>query len=584
MKRVLCVRFPNWPIQRLLHELLPSVPAALAIHSPHADPRPNRPKTTDLVEHDFRYVRTLFPAARNGPAVMAVSESAWGQGVRPGLPLAEARSMVAPAGKPSSKPTAMAATAFHEWHPGNDRTQLTELAEALRRFAPVVGIDEMPVPDCLLLDVTGCGSLFGGESVLAEALLREVQQIGFHARVCISDTVASSWAFTHADGHSVVSRKSGPATGSSRQDQYSQLPVLIVPPAQQLDYAASLPIATARLSLQDLAVLSQLGLRTIGQLLNLPREDLPSRLTANASLRIRQLLSIDTEVIQPLPETDPVAAEWKSEIPVTKHQELRQVIDCLVERIVTHLVRRKLGCTRLICELSGQNTNTAIITAEVVRAVQSQQLLSDVLSLRLQSWPFQSPVDCVQLKADVSPLPVSRQKDLFSASEHIVPQEELATLINRLSGRLGPAAVLRAQPCADARPEHAVKLSPVVDASSNNAAVDSSESVLFNLVTPAADASGARPLGAARPLRLLPVPIDIDMPGDQSDPTNATFTWNGRRCVIHAASGPERLQTAWWTEHSVHRDYYVVSTGSHSRFWIYRDLQAGRWLLHGIFD
>jgi hypothetical protein len=47
------------------------------------------------------------------------------------------------------------------------------------------------------------------------------------------------------------------------------------------------------------------------------------------------------------------------------------------------------------------------------------------------------PFHAVRMNVVVAPLPVARQKDLFSPEEHVVPQEELAALISRLSGRLG---------------------------------------------------------------------------------------------------------------------------------------------------
>ena len=90
MKRVLCIRFPNWSIQCLWRELREQMPAAtaLAVHTPFAPQTDSTAKPGDIDE-DTRYVRAVFPSARGGPAIVAVSMDAWSQGVRPGMPLAD---------------------------------------------------------------------------------------------------------------------------------------------------------------------------------------------------------------------------------------------------------------------------------------------------------------------------------------------------------------------------------------------------------------------------------------------------------------------------------------------------------------
>jgi protein ImuB len=44
----------------------------------------------------------------------------------------------------------------------------------------------------------------------------------------------------------------------------------------------------------------------------------------------------------------------------------------------------------------------------------------------------------------------------------------------------------------------------------------------------------------------------------------------------------ERICSGWWDDHPVRRDYYQDTT-SVTKTWIFRDLNSGRWHLHGIF-
>ena len=49
-------------------------------------------------------------------------------------------------------------------------------------------------------------------------------------------------------------------------------------------------------------------------------------------------------------------------------------------------------------------------------------------------------------------------------------------------------------------------------------------------------------------------------------------------------SGPERIETGWWDGRDVTRDYFVVSSSSGMRLWIYRQRRIPRrWFLHGVF-
>ena len=54
--------------------------------------------------------------------------------------------------------------------------------------------------------------------------------------------------------------------------------------------------------------------------------------------------------------------------------------------------------------------------------------------------------------------------------------------------------------------------------------------------------------------------------------------------AITIVSGPERIETHWWSGTDVRRDYYVAREQNGSRLWIYRERGADkRWFLHGFF-
>ena len=48
--------------------------------------------------------------------------------------------------------------------------------------------------------------------------------------------------------------------------------------------------------------------------------------------------------------------------------------------------------------------------------------------------------------------------------------------------------------------------------------------------------------------------------------------------------GPERLESGWWDESGITRDYYIARSAKGVHLWIYRDRgRHGAWYLHGVF-
>jgi protein ImuB len=110
--------------------------------------------------------------------IAALNNKAARLGLKAGMALADARAMY---------PALLVADA----DPQADQCLLQEIADWCDRYTPLVGLDP---PDALVLDITGCAHLFGGEEQLLADLDGRLRRFGLVPRLAIADTAGASWA------------------------------------------------------------------------------------------------------------------------------------------------------------------------------------------------------------------------------------------------------------------------------------------------------------------------------------------------------------------------------------------------------
>jgi len=133
--------------------------------------------------------------------------------------------------------------------------------------------------------------------------------------------------------------------------------------------------------------------------------------------------------------------------------------------------------------------------------------------------------------------------DLFEAKPHA---ERASALLERLQGRFGSSAVYGLRTVSEHRPEKAWAKSPECGGQ---------------------PAERESPAHEARPLWLLQKPVAIE----------------ARRDSLELVSGPERIESGWWDEQDVARDYYTAKNERGQKLWVFRDHRTRSWFLHGLF-
>ncbi len=500
-----------WPIQRLRHA---------------------RPELR-------RLAAVLYEARREKLVVALCSPQAQKYGVRAGMPLAEAK--------------ALSVKAHYEMCAAEaDRTTLRRLAWWCQRFGPWVAIEGA---DSLVLDVTGCGPVFGGEDKLTQRAVQQLAQLGFVAKAALAPTIGAAWALAH----------------------FQSANALIVQAPNHRQALGPLPLEALRLEKELLPLLRQFDIRTIDQLRQLPRASLPARFGLQVLERLDQAFGDVAEpFISEIP-SEPVEASWEFECPCSERRSVEFVLKQLLEQMLAKLQPQQLGVQRLRCTLQVLGSEPWGFTVGLLHANDALGYLLEMLRLHLDRVRLPAEITRATLRAElVVPLEF-RQGQMFAEDSLAERWARVPALVELLSNRLGKQAVLRPRLLPEAQPEFGWRYEPWLEQD-------------IALLTKSWEKEKAT-LAFLRPLVLesSPIPLAVMSHGMGGVPLRFSFKMgtgplNSKGPVpILKYWGPERIETGWWRGRHIRRDYYLVETTSGVRFWLFRETEGDAWFLHGVF-
>ena len=449
-----------------------------------------------------------------------------------------------------------------------DRRGLERLALWCNRFTPWCAVDGGGEADGsgsggdggLLLDITGCAHLFGGEAALMDEIAARLTGLGVENRLGLADTPGAAWA---------LARFGLPENGHPEGR--------IAAPGEVHTAIAGLPVEGLRLATEDAHLLRRLGLTTVGAVEGLPRASLarrfPCRERGSAVLaRLDRALGRQVEPLVPLVSPPACLERLALPEPLIDRAGLDAALARLMPGLAASLERDGLGVRRLALwcyRIDGGVVRRAVATA---RATRDGDHLLRLFRETLETIDPGFGIDLAALHAErVEPLAPS-QLSLTGDGQR---QGGLALLVDRLQARLGAGAVCRLEPVARHRPETAER---VVAPGRDSA--------------PWSEAPEA-PATPQRPFRLFDRPEPVDVMAEVPDGPPLLFTWRRARRRVMRAAGPERIEPEWWTgdrDWAV-RDYYRVEDADGRRYWLYRaglyggdgNEGAPRWYVHGLY-
>lgn len=454
--------------------------------------------------------------------------------------------------------TGMALADVRAMHPGigvcnadvaADRALLEAVADWCDRYTPLVGLD---APDGLLLDISGCAHLFGGESALMQDMAARLFRQGLNARIAVADTAGCAWA---------VARYGNP---------------LLVAKGETLVALNDLPLAALRIDDESVIALAQAGLKRISDVIERPRAPLAARFGSGLLRRLDQALGREEESITPLLPIPSCTAERRFADPIGLEADVLGTIERLARELSIAMERRGEGARLLQVALFRTDGKVYRFDAKAGEPLRDPARIRRLFSERFTAIGDECDpgfgYDMIRLSA----LTVERLDPVQAGLARDDHRVELAHLVDRLSARFGAARVTRLSPRDTHIPEFAEQAVPAQMVQENP------------IVQPVEQDS----LAPARPIRLFARPEAVEALAEVPDGPPVRFKW---RCITHdvvAVEGPERIAMQWWRDDAgrvLTRDYFRVESRQGIRAWLYRDGLYGsetrnpKWFLHGLF-
>ena len=503
--------------------------------------------------------RPLPSAVVDRGQLVACDETATAAGLVPGMRAATARGML---------PELALLPRDHD----AEAACLDELACWAGQYTPDIVVAP---PTALLLEIGGCLRLFGGIDVLLAAVMAGCARRDLAPALAAAPTPqaalwlaqGSRWLAQEARCLDQGSRHQGArqlAPDSRRIEQNTATaPTAAMPRPLVVPTHEALPEALARLPAALLAEtelqarqIQSFGLRTLGQVLELPLAALARRLGADCAVRLDQALGERPDLRSRFvfPET----FRQTLTLPGRAHEApaLAFAAGRLLEALCGWLAARQQGVLRCTLRLGhealpGRPRESAIVLS-LSTATRSIDRLARVLRERLERTVLSGPVETLTLAADHCEDLAGRSRALFDAGHEA---DGIESLVEQLRARLSDDAVHGLAPAPDHRPENATRPAAV-------------------------GAAGAAepPVAAPRPLLLLPEPESLaEIDGRP----------HHRRTPLELVAGPERIESGWWDGGEargvgdVRREYFVARNPQDEYLWIYRSAEG--WHLHGVF-
>ena len=515
--------------------------------------------------------------------------------------------------------------------------RLLSLAELLLRYGPDV---EISPPGFLFVEIgKSQAALQASEEQIARSVVRLMERAGHRALTVVSKDPDTARSLLR---HMTIERKWRSHRTLKKTPKGAQPGALVVPPGKEQRVLAKLSIgslvwtaasddeAQKRRLQQAQASLKALGIERAGQLLELPAEQLGSRLGEAGAILARRARAQTSRPLERFTPPNKLVESLELDAPVDDLEPVLFVLKRLFGRLEARLEARCLAACSLNILFKVEPKMSTPVDNDKVRprsSMRTEKLhlnfarpsrrASTMLSLAKEQIALSGAVRSVQVEVGLPTTDHGAQLDLFN--RHAQRAEAVGEVVGRLRVILGEDAVFSPKIEDTHRPESAwsagdfsiekalaepevtkprrlqARKTATSGSLTRRARALPKVSRAISVIAPdqeeAKEEAPQKPW--PKPIKRKPEDSKPEAPGprplemlDPPEPARLqqdALIWRGKRSPLLGLSGLERLEAEWWTENPLTRDYAVAQLSDGRRLWVFSDPE-GRLFVHGIFD
>lgn len=462
---------------------------------------------------------------RGRMVVKAVNAIAQAEGVHPGMVVADCRAI-------------LPALQVFDYKEGQEQKLLSAIAEWMIRYTPVASVD---LPDGLIIDVSGCPHLWGGELPYLKDIAAKLNAFGYDVRIAMADTVGTAWAIC----------------------RYGKT-LSVIAPGKQLDALLYLPPAALRLETSIVEKLEKLGLYQINQFIKMPKQALRRRFGPTLLMRLDQALGRAIEVVSPVIPVEPYQERLPSLEPIRTATGIEIALRKLLEQLCKRLANENKGIRTCVFKCFRIDGNIQQIAIGTHKPSRNAVHLFKLFEIKIATIAPDLGIELFLLEASIVETTTIEQNQLWNTSNK-ADNNAVAELIDRVAIKVGQQTIRRYLPTEHYWPERAVAIATSLD---DKPATSWREEI-------------------PRPVHLLPTPEPIEVTVPIPDYPPMLFHYKGQLYKVKKADGPERIEQEWWQQQGLYRDYYSVEDETGGCYWLFRlghyDEGEPKWFMHGFF-
>jgi protein ImuB len=301
--------------------------------------------------------------------------------------------------------------------------------------------------------------------------------------------------------------------------------------------ASRLDLALLSIDNKAIEQLSASGLRTVGEVLAIPSEALARRFGADLTGYLQRLLGKHPDPRKSHRAAESYRRRYEFAEPLQSVEGLLFPLRRVMQEFEGYLRGRDRAIQRVDVTLRHRDSPESSFSLHTSAPLRDASRLFALLREKLERTSWGSPVSEVIVQAAEFHAPEILQGDFFDDSQR--QSAGWAALLDKLRARLGDGAVRQLGLKDDHRPEQAWCI--VNDSGGLGSPAPYPDRPLWLL----------EPIAVARPAQLI-----------------------GR---------PERIEAGWWSGADTSRDYYLAIGPEGARWWLYKEVGADQWFLHGLW-